>query len=184
MGRWLERIEARVLALALAGAFVLTLTGAYFWLFKGPLRDFRRLQGVAGNALHSGIDGAGAVDAARLAAAQAGVDALRERLYGKQPADGHSVARIIGRLDGLSLRHGVDLIGVTPGPHGKVGNFSEAPYEVEATGGYFDLIAWLEDAENELRPLTVTRFEIGGGATPERLRLRVRVVSYRAASHG
>ena len=183
MERWLQRLEPGVLALVLVGAFAITLTGAYFGLFKGPLHDFQRLQGMRDEA-RSTLVQPGAGDSARLAAAQAGVDALRERLYGKPRATRHSVARIIGRLDGLSLRHGVDLIGVTPGPHGTVGNFSAAPYEVEASGGYFDLIAWLEDAENELRPLTVTQFEIGAGTTPERLRLRVRVVYYRAASKG
>jgi len=186
MNRWLEHLEPRVLSVALAGALVITLTGAYIGLFKRPLQDFQRLQRLQGDSVRSLAGGPGEVDAAQLATAGARVDALRERLYGKggDRGAGHTVARIIARLDGLSSRRGVELIGVTPGARAKVGAFNEAPFDVEASGAYFDLVAWLEDAEDELRPLTVTRFEIGDGADAKRLRLRVRVVSYRAAGHG
>ena len=57
-------------------------------------------------------------------------------------------------------------------------SFTEMPFDVEVTGRYFDLFAWLQDAERELRPMVVKQFQLIPHPQEKLLQMSLRVVSY------
>ncbi len=111
---------------------------------------------------------------------------LRNRLQGGSAAvplqELESYA--IDALHRVSVHHDVSLQGVTPEESEPVLAFDELPYEVDVTGDYFSLFAWLQEVETELRPMVVKRFQISRSARSEPIRLRMRLVAYRSRDEG
>ncbi len=171
----------------LGGTLVVVVLASHAYVFKAQLAELARLRDLRAASQSAVTSRHAAASIGELQAAERDVQVLEERLYGKTPRRGPSqmVAHIIGRLDQISVRHSVSLDSVTPGNQGRILAFTEAPFDVEVQGDYFDLYAWLQDAEVELRPLVVKQFELnplGGGAGG--LKMRLRVVSYRAPETG
>ena len=96
-------------------------------------------------------------------------------------------AYVIGRLQEISWRHSVTLLGVRPVKASTLINFEEKPFNVEVSGDYFDLYAWLLDLGADLSILAIRHFNISpvnaGSATPE-LKAILTLVSYREAANG
>jgi len=122
------------------------------------------------------------VDPAALAAAEARVSRLEQRLYGAGPEVPVSqmASHVIGRLDGLAREFQVRLAGVKPGTQAEVLGFAEVPFDVHVEGDYLRLMGWLGRVEGELHPMVVKRFRIEPLADAGLLRMELRVVSYRA----
>ena len=57
--------------------------------------------------------------------------------------------------------------------------FDEVPFDIEVAGGYFDLCRWLQQVETELRPMVVKQFQVASKGAEKRLKMSLRVVSYR-----
>lgn len=95
-------------------------------------------------------------------------------------------AYVIGRLQEISWRNSVTLLGVRPGTASTVTNLEEIPFNVEVSGDYFDLYAWLQDLGADLNFLAIRHFNISpvnsGSATPD-LKASLTLVSYREAEN-
>ncbi len=183
--RWLQQLLAQMRPEALLGSLaalgLLIGLGGYLYVLKPPLQEIRQLaEEGAGNLLaESAIEEVGA---ARLARLEADVEALRERLYGasSQVPPDRMESWVINRLDRLSMRHAVQLVSVSPEDRKAVLSFDELPYHVHVRAGYFDLFAWLNEVERELRPLLVKEFELSSAGQEGLVGMKLRLVSYRA----
>ncbi|MGI9258458.1 MAG: hypothetical protein ACR2QQ_06470 [Gammaproteobacteria bacterium] len=113
------------------------------------------------------------------------VDVLERELHGDManlPMK-QMEAFIIGRLQGISWRNDVRLIGVEPTDGGLAGEFSELLFNVELHGRYLDMFAWLESTKDELGFVVIKQFEMtpvseAGTEEPE-LRVNLTMASYR-----
>ncbi|MEM7411287.1 MAG: hypothetical protein AAF430_13705 [Myxococcota bacterium] len=185
---FLSRVAERVGALSdrerrivLLGVVAVATTLGYALLVRGPLA---RLQALARQDPSVSVESIRA-EVSRLDATivdtEAHVVAARDRLFGglaELPAE-KTESYIIERLDAISGRYAVDLVGVNPGPSRSVMSFDEHIYEVEATGEFFALFAWLNELEVELRPLVVNEFGLVPRGEAGGVRLSVRLASYR-----
>ncbi|HUO82313.1 MAG TPA: GspMb/PilO family protein [Gammaproteobacteria bacterium] len=94
-------------------------------------------------------------------------------------------AFVIGRLQDLSWRRGVDLVSVQPMPPGTVGAIRETTFQLELEGGYAELRAWLGDIGGELGFVTIRQLALvpqdGEGDDP-RLRAALILAAYRSAT--
>ena len=118
-----------------------------------------------------------------IAATEASVFEAEERLFGglaDLPAE-KTESYIIERLDAISGRYAVELMGVDPGESRSVVSFEEHTYEVEANGSFFAVFEWLQELEVELRPLVVNEFGLSPDRTSGGVQLSVRLASYRPA---
>ena len=180
-----KALQAQLRPEALAAGFValaaLGLLAAWLYLLKPAVEEYRT---VADESSEQGL--LAAVESApQTAAAIARLERetadLRDRLYGG--ASGVPLremqAWVIHRLDQLSLEHGVELESVSPGEVGHVLMFDELPYDVRVRGGYFALFAWLNQVEQELRPMSVQSFEIRPEPADAAVEMEFRLVSYR-----
>ena len=92
-------------------------------------------------------------------------------------------AFIIGRLQSISWRNDVQLVGVEPADGGLAGEFSELLFDVELHGRYLDMFAWLESTKEELGFVVIKQFEMTpisqAGAEEPELRVNLTMASYR-----
>ena len=186
MREQLARIEPRTLRLALLGVLATLVLGGYFYGFKSELVEYDRLGRLHLQSEEELASRQGGASDARIETLQREVAELETRLYGKglpQPPS-QMVSHIIAQLDRLAVHHRVGLVSVKPGRRGEVLSFAEVPFDVEVTGSYFDLYAWLQDAESELRPMVVKQFRMSPGGRDRAVLMSLRVVSYRAPRFG
>ncbi len=177
-----ERVEPRLVRLGAAALLVAALLAAWFWLIRPPLGEYRALNAARERSVRDIAGLEASVDRREIDTLLERIGTLEQVLQaGRDGASANEMmADIIGTLDRLAGEHGVVLTGVKPGQAGEVLSFEEQPFDVEATGRYFDLIAWLRAAERDLRPMLIKQFRFravddrGGG-----LAVSVRVVSYR-----
>lgn len=90
------------------------------------------------------------------------VDALEKQLHGDLaglPAK-EVEAYIIGRLQAISWRNRVDLVGVEPGDGEDIETFRELLFKVRLHGDYFDLYTWLRDLGEELGFIVIKQYEM------------------------
>lgn len=124
-----------------------------------------------------------------LAGIEKEIAALDESLHGGMMdlPDRQMEAYIIGRLQEISWRHSVTLLGVRPGTTTTLSSLEEMPFSVEVSGDYFDLYAWLQDLGADLKFLAIRHFNIrpvdAAGETPV-LKASLTIVSYREAANG
>jgi len=92
-------------------------------------------------------------------------------------------AVVVGRLQSVSWRHEVELVSVRPGRGEQVDMFEELLFDVELSGRYRDLYAWLRDLRGELGFVVIKNFAVqrveGESATPQ-LRATLTLAAYRA----
>ncbi len=179
--RILEGLEPRMLLLMLVSVVGVTVTAAYFYLLEAPLKEYVRLHRLADDSAMEIRSQRRVVNDAHVRQLEREVEQLRQTLYGQTPQlqSSEMVSYIIGQLDRLATKHGVQLVGVKPGPIGRVLMFEEIPFDVEVTGSYMQLFGWLQQAEDALHPMVVKEFHIAEGAARPQLNMNLRVVSYR-----
>lgn len=180
MDKYLMQLEPRILFLALSVILVMTPVGAYLYLFKNSIHHYAQLKELRGASKREVALESQAVNSEQLQRISAQIETAQTRLYGKKLAlaPNQMVSYVIGQLDQLALRHGIGLVSVKPGNQSQVLSFSEVPFDVEVTGRYFDLFAWLQDAERELRPMVVKQFQLIPQPQEKQLQMSLRVVSY------
>lgn len=179
MPDFLQQLRPPIVLLGMLAVAGMTLLGAYLYLFKGDVSEFSRLRQVR---TQSALDvAAQEIDGAVLSRMEQHVEKLEAALYGNgsRLSPNQMVPHIIGQLDRLSGRHGVQLLSVKPGDAAKVLMFEEVPFDVAVNGEYFNLFAWLKDAETELRPMVFKQFQILPAGREGQLTMSLRVVSYR-----
>ena len=177
----LEGIEPRMLVLILIGVVGLTVTGAYFYLLKAPIQEYAEMRRLANDSAVEIRSQRREVRDEHVRRLEGEVEELEQVLYGQTPQlpPSEMVSYIIGQLDLLAAKHGVQLVGVTPGAVTRVLMFEEIPFDVEVTGSYMHLFDWLQEAEDALHPMVVKEFHIAEGAARSQLSMNLRVVSYR-----
>jgi Tfp pilus assembly protein PilO len=117
------------------------------------------------------------------------IGVLDQNLHGEMldMPDRQMEAYVIGRLQAISWKNSVKLLGVRPGTATTVTSLEEIPFNVEVSGDYFDLYAWLQDLGAELGFLAIRQFNISpldsGGAVSD-LKASLTLVSYREAING
>jgi Tfp pilus assembly protein PilO len=96
-------------------------------------------------------------------------------------------AYLIGRLQEISWRNHVRLLGVRPGTGSTLSSFKEIPFDVEVSGDYFDLYAWTQDVAKELSFMAISHFNISplnaSDASPD-LKASLTIVSFREPERG
>lgn len=183
MDKLLDQIQPRLLVMMLAGVLIVGVLGAYRLLFKNDMVEFDRLRQIRADSEVDAAAGKGRASDYLATSLEQQIKTLNNRLFGRglDLPPSQMVSHIIGQLDRLSDRHGVQLIAVKPGERSEVLSFAEVPFDVEVSGAYFDLFAWLEAAEVELRPMVVKQFQLSPGPE-EVLQMSLRVVSYRSST--
>lgn len=177
----LEGVEPRMLLSILCSVVGLTITAAYFYLLEAPIKEYVRLHQMADASVTEIRSQQREFSDAQIRELERDVEHLQGTLYGQTPqlSSSEMVSYIIGQLDLLATRHGVQLIGVTPGSVVRVLMFEEIPFDVEVNGSYMQLFDWLQEAERALHPMVVKEFRIGEGTGRAQLSMNLRVVSYR-----
>ena len=177
----IQQIQPRVLILAMSSVVVLTLLSAYLYLFKNPLTEYSQLRQIRTQAILDVKTEQVGVDNQQINHLEDDIVKLKERLYGKgsRLSPSQMVPYVIGELDRLTGPYRVQLVSVKPGLVSKVLMFDEVPFDIEVAGGYFDLCGWLQQVETELRPMVVKQFQVSPTGTEKRLKMGLRVVSYR-----
>ena len=68
---------------------------------------------------------------------------------------------ILGRLQTISWRNNMTLVGVEPTMGETVEMYREVLFRVELTGDYFSLLEWLGDVSSELGFVVIKEFQLG-----------------------
>jgi Tfp pilus assembly protein PilO len=184
MQRYLARLNLRQLWLLGSGVLVLLAAALLTRGVQPALKAYRTAQAAASTLA---AQAAGATLDPQLAQENEQVAALGRRLHGAMadvPAR-ELEAIVVGRLQSVSWRHGVELASVRPGRGEEVQSFEELLFDVELNGRYADLYAWLEDLHDVVGFVAIKSIAIqrsgddGDGAAPK-LRATLTLASYRA----
>jgi Tfp pilus assembly protein PilO len=173
------RPESALGAMLALGALVLL--GGHLYLLGPSLAKFREVESKGPQATLESLTGALADGRLAVTALEAELEQLRKRLYGG-PADlpiEKTESYIIDRLDRISGQHGIELVSVKPGEAKEVLMFDEFLYEVEVKGDFFALAAWLQEVEEDLRPMVLNQFNLKPQADREGVAMKLRLASYR-----
>lgn len=177
----IQEVPVRTRKLAVAALSVIALLAALLYGIKPAYLEYQRTEEKALRAASSAVNRDLGAEAG-LNRLRAEVEALREELVG----DAGQVPReqiesfVVGTLDRISQRHGVQLVSIQPSETASVWMFEELPYSVSVTGSYFSLHQWLYEVEEDLRPMVVKSFEMRPSRPEGRVQLDLRVVAYRA----
>jgi Tfp pilus assembly protein PilO len=105
---------------------------------------------------------------------------LNLHLYGAGdhlPAN-QMVVWVIAELDKVASRHQVTLGSVKPGDPEKVFNFHVLNFQVEITGSYRSLYAWLAELEEALGPIAINQFVIEPIPQSADVKMSLQIASY------
>ena len=94
-------------------------------------------------------------------------------------------AFVIGRLQSISWDNRVELVGVQPGQGEQIQTFNENLFEIELTGSYGGLFAWLRDVAAQLGFVVIKEYEMRPAeavAENPRLHVELTLASYRASA--
>jgi Tfp pilus assembly protein PilO len=185
MNKHLARLDPKRLPLLAGGAMLLACAVLTAYLVMPQYRAWRAAANER-DGLELSVQAAQPVAAEnrRLAAE---VQALETALRGdaENLPEQALEAFVIGRLQDLSWRRGVELISVQPMPPGTVGTIREITFQLELAGSYADLRAWLGDVGEELEFVTIRQLGLEpqqGEASDPRLRAALILAAYRSAT--
>lgn len=160
MVKHLTRIDPKRLPL-MAGGAALLVTAALFVYLVLPQFKAWRTASAERDGLQQSVQAAPSVAAERLRLGGQ-VQDLERALRG----DAENVpqqameAFMIGRLQALSWRRGVELVSVQPLPAGAVGAIEETSFELELAGDYAAVRGWLADLGGDLEFVTVKQLRL------------------------
>ena len=112
------------------------------------------------------------------------IEDLRQRLQGDMAnlPIRQMESFILGRLQTISWRNDVALVGVEPAVGQSVEMYREVLFRVELSGDYFSLLKWLEDVSSELGFVVIKEYQFNvAGADPQdpELKTRLLIAAYR-----
>lgn len=185
MATMLAKLELRQLWLLGCGVLMVLTASLHRYGVRPQLEAYRAAV-AARDSLFS--DPAPAPAPAQLLSEQSQqVEALRRRMHGEMadiPAR-ELEGVVVGRLQDLSWRHGVELGSVRPGRGEQVEIFEELLFDVEIGGRYEDLYAWLHELRRELGFVVIKEYAMERGqqegAEPV-LRASLKLACYRAVA--
>ena len=173
-----ENINPRSLILLLVSIILLTLTAAYFYLFKSQLVTYQQKQCTL-QLLQEESSRGTPIDT-EIVKIKSDIESLNQRLRGSGPRlpVNQMIPYVIGRLDLIADNHDVKLISVKPGDSMEILMFKEIPFHIEINGSYFDLFSWLHETETELGPMIVKQFTIKLRPPSNELTMNLVMVAY------
>ncbi|NNG11822.1 MAG: type 4a pilus biogenesis protein PilO [Halobacteria archaeon] len=185
MDKLVENLEPRVILMLMGAAVLLTLTALLTYAIWPKLKDYRSLD-HSRTVLEKVVESSSELDV-EISRIRGELDSLQHQLHGDTVnlPENQLEAFIIGRLQNISWRNNIQLLGVKPGKGNKVHIFDEVPFEVEITGDYFDLFNWLQSLGEDLGFVVVKHFTIrplDQKETSPRLTAKLTIVSYREES--
>ncbi|WP_305823863.1 GspMb/PilO family protein [Massilia brevitalea] len=173
--------------LHLAGAGLLLIAGAALWFYalRAPLTALRAVR--AEQAQLAQAAGDPRLLAAQLAQLAADSRQLEQRLgAGPGPASGQASAqtsaqaqvRLVGSLGALAREQGVTVHGVAPAPDEMALGFMRLGFDVDASGPYAALLAWMNAIERSQPNLSIAGFDMRTGTAPGQVAIRIRIAAY------
>ena len=179
MNALLNKMSPQSIYGTMVAIVVMTCLAAYLYGFKKPLQDYKLLKANS-QILEAKVESGGGISL-KLEGIQSEIDSLKERLQGQTPllSNSQMVAHVINRLDIISSKHAVQLLGVRPATPGTVKYFEELPFSIEISGNYFSLFDWLQEVEMELGPMVVKKINIAPISGTQEQMMRLNMVSYR-----
>lgn len=186
MDKLLANLDPRRIVMLMIAATVLVAAalGSYVILpevksYKKSTKALTTLESVA--AQQTGLD-------VQLTTLETELETLQRQLHGDMVnlPENEMESFIIGRLQGISWRNKIELLGVRPGKGGLIQGFEEILFDVEIAGKYFDLYTWLQELGNELGFVVVKTFNIrplDARESEPRLTATLTIVSYREAGN-
>ncbi|MDH3284776.1 MAG: type 4a pilus biogenesis protein PilO [Acidobacteriota bacterium] len=177
----LRDLRPDAVAGVMVAAVVLTLLAGYLYLLGPSIARYRDLARAGSEeALQTALDSARA-GAVAISATESELESIRKALYGgaSELAPEKLESFVIDRLDRISVQRDVALMSVKPDESDTVLMFDEFPYDVDVSGDYFAIYEWLQDVEKELRPMIVKQFALDPDGKGGRVKMKLRLVSYR-----
>ena len=177
----LAKLDPRTMMLLMVSAAVLVATALATYVVWPEAKKYQHSNHTL--AVLAEVVTAGSALEQKLAAYQGEVEALNRQLHGDMVnlPENQVESFIIGRLQAISWRNNIELLSVTPGKGSNVQVFEEMLFNVEISGDYFNLFAWLQELDSELGFVVVKDFSIRSGNSndTERLTTHLTIVSYR-----
>lgn len=179
----LNQLDRRQLTVIGGGLLLLLVVVLLLYVVQPQVKDFLGARNSLTLLTERTENGVGLDE--QLAQLRSEVEVLERELHGDManlPMK-QMEAFIIGRLQGISWRNDVQLVGVEPADGGLAGEFSELLFDVELHGRYLDMFAWLESTKEELGFVVIKQFEMTpvseAGAEEPELRVNLTMASYR-----
>jgi Tfp pilus assembly protein PilO len=171
-------LPARQLHLLGAGLLLIVAAALWFYALRAPLAALRTVRAEQAQ-LDLAVGDPRAL-AAQLALLEADTAQLAKR-FGATPsvAPAQAQVRLVGQLGALAQSHGVSLHGVTPAPDQTVLAFTQSGYDVQASGTYAALLAWMHAVDGAQAGLAVAGFTMRPGDTPGQVVASIRIAAYR-----
>jgi type II secretory pathway component PulM len=176
--RKLAGMPARQLHLMGGGLLLVAAAALWSYALRAPLSALRAVR--AEQATLEIAAGDPRLLAAQLAALDADTQALASRVSG---APEHDAARqavgLLGEIGTLAQAHGVRLRGTAPVADQPVLSFTQAGFELDASGSYAALLAWIAAIEHSPAGLSVAGFDMHASDTPGLVDMKIRIAAYR-----
>jgi hypothetical protein len=183
MQAYLARLDNRSFFLAMGGLLLLVASAMFSYLILPQIKGYRAELNTR-EMLRDIIENGDELEN-ELSTLASQVETLKHDLHGDManlPLK-QMEAYIIGRLQAMSWRHKVELVGIHPGAGQKVKMFKEILFDIELSGEYFNLVEWLKELGRELGFVVIKEYEIKPLSAKQdgepRLSLDLTIVSYR-----
>jgi Tfp pilus assembly protein PilO len=182
----LKQLEPRTAIILMISAVLLITTALGTYVIWPGVKQYR--SSLATRDVLEQVSHNGQGLEAQIATLSEEVKALSHELHGDLAnlPDNQMEAFIIGRLQGISWRNNIELQSVRPGKGNIIKVFEEIVFNVEITGDYFDLYAWLQDLGEELGFVVIKHFSIrplDKSTAESRLTADLTIVSYREVNN-
>jgi len=178
---WIRKaaaIPARQLHLMAGGVLLVVAAGLWSYALRAPLAALRIVR--AEQAKLETAAGDPRLLAAQLAALDADTRSLEKRIGG---VAGRSATQqaigLLGEIDALAQVHGIRLHGTQPAPERQVLSFTQAGFDIEASGSYAALLAWMQAIEQSPAGLSVAGFDMHAAKTPGQVDMKIRIAAFR-----
>ena len=179
---FLERLDERQQRLLIVGAFVLLVAVCFAYVILPALKSYRQAL-TSMRVIESVVVNEQSMET-ELERLAAEVAALDRELHGDTAnlAENQLEAFVVGRLQSISWRNGVELLSVEPRIGDTIQMFRESLFEIRLSGDYFALFAWLNNVRDELGFVVIKEYEMRPTEDVARdptLEARLVVASYR-----
>ncbi|MDQ2822879.1 MAG: type 4a pilus biogenesis protein PilO [Pseudomonadota bacterium] len=167
--------------LHLIGGGLLLALAASLWMagLRAPLTQLRAVR-----AEHQRLETGGAdprLLAAQLAQLDADVKTVSARLGlgDAHPAPATMLVTLVGDVNRLALAHGITVNAVTPSQNVQTMVFNQVGFELDASGSYRALLAWMSAIEATQVNIAIAGFDMEPAKTPGQIHIRIRIAAYR-----
>ncbi|CAH0248265.1 hypothetical protein SRABI118_02899 [Massilia sp. Bi118] len=178
---WLRKagaMPARQLHLLGGGVLLIVAAALWFYALRAPLATLRSVR--AEQATLETAAGDPRLLAAQLAALDTDTRALVQRAGG---VPGRSATQqtvsVLGEIGALAQAHGLRLHSAQPAPEQQVLSFTEAGFDIDASGSYANLLAWMQAIEKSPAGLSIASFDMHAAQAPGQVDMKIRIAAFR-----